>query len=562
MRKRLLLLAAYWVVLSLCLSPGVTYLPSEMPQEVTRGALYASRGGLYVPPASLGVQLAPTLTGSANAAADPMAEGSDAQERAPLAIDTPEADYVALDFDREHAFVLQGTGEPGESVELLVNDVAASRKEAVIDEEGRWQVGVDRENLKVGEVGCVVRYAADKSHPVTWHSRLADELPAVSMPAYVAAGESGIEGRVQGDVQVTASMDKDTLPCILNVDGSFSVSGVTDLPVGSEVLVAAVDGLGNSVQAICMVVKPDSASLQLPINAPQAHRYLAEAAPQNDFQIAQADIFSAAEHAPDANKDLDNTPQTETPSSDATPLDATPLDATPLDATGLDAPAPGELETDEAKSNTEKADLLKPEGEGANEPYFPTGLQQGAEVEAYATLEGMTLPEIDDMAEAQLFGGEVRKRIRDMRKQMVLPIDLRKVGENGVKIPLIARGYRVGSVWIDPALESTPDGKENEGYVFSLELSVGDLKGQPRLQIVEKPAQLDALAVQGWKRATALAGTFYGFDDFVDADGLVWVYASVPVGFDTERAEFYRRDSQALDGWRMLWPKETGKRAK
>ncbi|MCL2811064.1 MAG: hypothetical protein FWD25_04145 [Clostridia bacterium] len=494
MKNRLGLLLGCWMVLSLCLSPQLGHVS---PQSVEKPVheIHASREGLYIPPVRATTQLAPALTGTVAVAEG--AGATDKEQWASLVIDTPEPDYLALEFEGEYAFVLHGAGEPGAEIELIVNNALQSRRATKVDAQGRWQIGATREDLRPGELYCALRYVHDWGSEITWTSRLSEELPELRLPAYVAEGERWLIGHAQGDVRVEASAEGRSLLCLQNRDGSFSVTGIAGLPTGSEILLTAVDALGNSAEAVCVVVKPDSASLRFTANAPQAHRYLPRVA--------------------------------------------------------------GVAARDEP---TAWPTYVPPTPEPDIEAFFPIEERQElvevrANADAYATLEGLALLEIDAAVGNGLFNAEVRKRLRDMRRQMVLPVDLSTVGLDGLEIPLVARGHRVGSVWVDSALGTSANtGEETDGFVFTLELEIGESQGRARLQIVQSPEQLAPLKAQGWNPITLNDDTFHDFDEFVEAEGVVLIYACVPLRFDPAEAEPYRRDVLLLSEWRELLPIE------
>jgi len=273
MKNRFWLLWWCLVVLSLCLSPSIPYVSFEGYASLESAAEPAHGGeALYVPPVRAGMQLAPTLGGSV--AASP-GEGAAAMgNRAPLIIETPEPDFLALEFDGAYAFVLQGAGEPGAQIELIANNRPQSRRVATVDPEGRWEIGAAREDMRVGEVHLALRYVHDWDSEVIWRSRLPDELPELLLPAFVGEGTRRLTGYAQGDVRVEASAEGRTLLTLQNRDGSFSVAGVADLAAGSEVLLTATDALGNVAEAVSMVVRPESALLHFSMDAPQVHRYL------------------------------------------------------------------------------------------------------------------------------------------------------------------------------------------------------------------------------------------------------------------------------------------------
>jgi|GEM_PF-3007217 len=502
MKNRLGLLVGCWMVLSLCLSPQIAHITTQSEEEPSFGSQMATREALYVPPVrAASMQLAPTLTGSAVAFGAEDAGDVDREQRVPLVIDTPEPEYMALAFDGEFAFMLHGAGEPNAEIELIVNNALQSRRAVKADDEGCWEIGVAREDLRAGEVYCALRYVHDWGSEVTWISRLSEELPELRLPAYVAEGERWLTGHAHGDVRVDASAEGRSLICLQNRDGSFSVSGIAVLPTGSEILLTAVDALGNTAEAVSLVVKPDSALLRFEAEAPQAHRYLPRVAGVSE-------------------RDEPN------PRPALAPTYAMAAQPTPS---------------------------LEPVTVAAEEAFFPLEEKQQATAQAYATLEGMTLLEIDANLGNDLFDADMRKRLRDMRRQMVLPVDLSTVGPDGLEVPLVARGCRVGSVWIDAALGlSANTGEEAEGFVFTLELHIGELQGRGRLQVVQSPEQLEPLKAQGWTPIAEEDNTFYDFDAFVEAEGMVWLYACVPLCFDVSQAEMHRRDGSLLVGWELL----------
>lgn len=400
MRRRLLLLAAYWVVLSLCLSPGIAYLPPQ-EQEPATIALAASRGGLYVPPARAGLQLAPILTGSA-AAETPSAPEADATNRpyAPLTVDTPEAEYVSLEMEGEVAFVLQGTGEPGTSIELMINDALQSRKEAVVDENGRWRMEIAKDSVRPGEVRCALRYVMNDNYSLTWRTQLASELPELIAPAYIATGSSGFAGHTKGDVRVEAAAEGKPLLCLSNVDGSFSVAGIADLPPGSEILLGATDGWGNSTRVVCTVVKADSASLQVEADAPQIHHYLSEtekdtSKPAQESAAIEPSALPAARFSLMAGQLTEGNSGVRD-SRSGKPTQNTRPSFTPPPA----ADAAGTTPT--------------PEGGAKADSFIPLQQWWKESMEAYAALESMALPKVDGEALEALFDAEVRKRLRDI----------------------------------------------------------------------------------------------------------------------------------------------------
>lgn len=548
MRKRLLLLLAYWVVLSLCLSPGITYVSPTEP-SVPASALKASAGGLYVPPAHVGMQLAPTLTGSVVSNAIEVASAEVDREYAPLVVETPEADYITPQYDGDIAFMLRGSAEPGADIDLVINDSPSTRKQISADHLGRWQVGIAKQDLESGEVRCTFQYADAAGQGLTWRSRLEEDLPQLLMPAFLAAGTKTLSGKAEGDVRLHATVDGTTLPCLLDIGGGVSVSGVADLAVGAEILIAATDAWGNSVETVSLITKPDSALLGNSALAAPTYRFRPE---EKKESAVATDEIPGAEGALIAQVPASQTVEPTQIASRAT-IQPDPV-STPVPELPRESPEP--LRQSAQPQRLASAPTAAPDSAtAADEAYFPPDQPRGVTVEAYATLEGLTLPELDEAYTESLFNASIRMRLRDMRKQMVLPIDLSKVGVDGLQIPLLARGYRVGCVWIDPALGISPDtGKEVDGYVFSLELEVGELMGRQRLQVVETPKQLDALKAQGWQPIVSQDSTFFEFDNFVEAQGVVLVYASVPIRFDTAQAELYRRDSVAQKDWLKMLP--------
>ncbi len=158
---------------------------------------------------------------------------------------------------------------------------------------------------------------------------------------------------------------------------------------------------------------------------------------------------------------------------------------------------------------------------------------------------GLTVAEIESQIEGQLLTADAKRRIRDLRRQMVLPLDLSAVGEEGLELPILAQGYRVGSVWVDCAMQMNPStGAIVNGFVFSLALTTGEIMGDARLQVVSEPEHLNIMKTQGWISITSSDETFYAFDEFVAASGLVLVHASIPLRFNTEQAKPSYRDPE------------------
>ena len=272
MKNRVGLLLGCLVILSLCLSPQISL--ELIRGEAEPAYTAATREALYVPPVRASVRLAPTLTGSVAGASRPEAGAGDREQWAPLVIETPEPDYLALEFDGAYAFMLEGSGEPGAEVELFINNAPQSRKVATVDAKGRWRIGASREDLREGEVYCALRYVHDWDSETAWSSRLPGGLPELLLPAYVAAGTKRLTGFVQGDARIKASVEGESLLCLQSQDGSFSVMGITNLASGTEIMLTAVDALGNRAEAVCMVVRPESAALRFAADAPQAYQYL------------------------------------------------------------------------------------------------------------------------------------------------------------------------------------------------------------------------------------------------------------------------------------------------
>jgi hypothetical protein len=481
----------------------------------------------------MGAVLAPPLLGSADTTIVSSGAAAQTQEIIePIIIQTPEQDVIRLEptEDGSAALWLRGTGEPGAFIELHVNNDSTMRV-LPVQRDGSWFARIVEDELSEGEISLSVCYAGEKhSEALTWRSRYIQSAPRLKVPAYIAVGTRSVRGSVVGDAELTATVDGVQFPCLLTLDGKFVVPGTVDLPVGAEIVLLATDAFGNTTRAICMVAKADAAVLLQALDAVQVALYADPATPEPTIVTL---------------------PPTPSPLPQSTVTPIPPADASP----GATEPAP-QTEKPAIQDQPETSDQpeTQDQPETPAEPFFPENAQPRVRtIEAYATLEGLTLPEINDSLVSKPFSADVRKRLRDMRRQMVLPLDLAAVGADGLETPLMARGYRVGSVWVDPAVQiDTQTGAQTEGFAFSLDLTCGELMGEPRLQVVAAPDQLDALKAQGWVPLDDGDDTFFTFDDFVPVQGLALVYVSVPLRFDAAPLQLFYRDSSNLGLWKQL----------
>jgi hypothetical protein len=484
------------------------------------------------------VDLLATVTGdpflddpssTARPASESLSDGSEATAKtwdpetaAPLTIDTPETPYIATEVAGEEPaiFRLEGAGEPGAPAELRINGDEGTRLALTVDGGGRWAAGISPAALWPGQVVLGVRYAGEAGDAATWSSRYAERLPVLTAPAYAPAGVERIVGQLDGDadVDLRVTIDGHPAPCLLANDGSFTVPWTAALPAGSEIQLRATDVFGNVTQAVCLVVRPDTADLQKDVAAPQAHYFDADAVRATPRPTPTPAPTPEPTPRPQATvePELNAGPRgTHNPMAEYVAwLLAMTADETrqadpdkPAGKEGNAAPAnttvPGSADIQATPAPTSMADPGSADIQAASAPTSTT-VPGSADIQATSAPTSMAVPGSADIQATPAPTSTTVPGWADMQAtpgpantldpgsadigetsaatpepatdtptptgllaegQAAPPMDLSSVGPEGLEIPLVNSGYQFGSIWIDPA-----SGGKTGSYQLSLKL--------------------------------------------------------------------------------------------